>query len=104
MSNAFPHIDNRRRSQLIYILMDMLTSLMVWFGFLLFRWLVYEGRIFTMETVLFPAFDFYRPLILYPLFCLIIYYLSGYYMQPRRRRIGQELLTTLLSACVISLV
>ena len=62
-----------RKRQLIYILVDILSSLLVWVAFLGFRWLVYEGKMFTVDSILVPMFDFYPPLVLYPLGCLIIY-------------------------------
>ncbi len=92
-----------RKQQLHYILADILSSMVVWVCFLLFRWLVYEGRIFGWESVMIPAFDFYRPLYIYPIGCLIIYYLSGYYLRVQRKDLGQEVLTTLISAVVIAL-
>lgn len=50
-----------------------------------------------------PAFSFYHPLVLYPLFCTIIYYLSGYYIRPLEKRFGQELGQTFVSSLIIVL-
>lgn len=94
----------RRKLQLSYITVDFLSSELVWLSFLLFRWLVYEGMMFSVDTVLIPAFDFYRPLIFYPLGCLLIYYLSGYYLRVHRKRWTQELVTTFVSSVLISLL
>ena len=91
-----------RKRQLIYILVDILSSLLVWVAFLGFRWLVYEGKMFTVDSILVPMFDFYPPLVLYPLGCLIIYYLSGYYLRPLRKDYGKELRTTFVSALIIA--
>ena len=93
----------RRKLQLGYIAIDFFSAELVWLAFLLFRWLVYEGKVFSVTTVLIPAFDFYRPLILYPIGCLLIYYLSGYYLRVYRKRLSQELLTTFVSSIVITL-
>jgi len=92
-----------RRQQFRYILADILSSETVWLLFLLFRWIVYEGRLFSVEEILIPAFNFYIPIILYPLGCLIVYYLSGYYLHPFRRSLSKEFLTTFVSALIISL-
>ena len=92
-----------RRQQLRYILADILSAELVWLLFLLFRWIVYEGRLFSVEEVLIPAFDFRRPLLLYPLGCLAVYYFSGYYLHPFRRSLSKEFLTSFISAVVISL-
>ena len=94
----------RRKLQLGYILLDFLSAELIWLAFLLFRWLVYEGRVFGVDSVLIPAFNFYTPLLFYPLVCLGIYYLSGYYLHVRRKKLSQELLTTFISSLVISFV
>ncbi|MBO4361326.1 MAG: sugar transferase [Paludibacteraceae bacterium] len=93
----------RRKIQLAYIAIDFLTAELVWLAFLLFRWLVYEGKVFSVDTVLIPAFDFYRPLIIYPIGCLVIYYLSGYYLRVHHKRLTHELMTTFISSVVIAL-
>ena len=92
-----------RKYQLTYILIDILSSLIVWVAFLGFRWLVYEGKMFTVDSILIPMFDFYRPLLLYPLGCFIIYYLSGYYLRPIRKNYGKELHVTFVSSLIIAL-
>ena len=56
-----------RRQQLRFIVADILSAEVVWLLFLLFRWIVYEGKVLSVEGVLIPAFDFHRPLLLYPL-------------------------------------
>lgn len=94
----------RRKLQLAYLAVDTLSSEVVWLCFLLFRWLVYEGKMFSVNTVLIPAFNFYYPLVLYPIGCLLVYYLSGYYLRVHRKRLMQELLTTFISSFVIALV
>ena len=95
-------MSQRRKLQLGYILLDFLSSELVWLAFLFFRWLVYEGRVFSVDVVLIPAFNFYTPLLFFPLGCLIVYYLSGYYLHMQRKKLSQELLTTFISSLVIS--
>lgn len=92
-----------RQQQSLYVFVDILSSLLVWGAFLVFRWLVYEGKVFTVDMVLVPIFNFYAPLILYPLGCFTVYYLSGYYLRPFRKRYSKELKTTLISSVVIAL-
>ena len=94
----------RRKQQLWYILADLISSELVWLCFLGFRWMAYEGRVGVLEDVLIPAFDFRPPLIVYPLVCLGIYYLSGYYLRPFQKPLWREFLRTLFSALVISLL
>lgn len=95
--------NKRKKMQLLYLLVDILSSVLVWGAFLIFRWLVYENRMFSVDTVLVPMFNFYLPLFLYPLGCLFVYYLSGYYLRPLRKRYSKEFSRTLVSAVIISL-
>lgn len=94
----------RRRQQIWYILADLISSELVWLCFLGFRWMVFEGRMELLEDVLIPAFDFRLPLIAYPLVCLMVYYLSGYYLRPFQKPLWREFLRTIVSAAVIALL
>lgn len=96
-------MDKRRKQQIVDVLADLLSAEAVWLCFLLFRWLVYEGRLFSAETVLIPAFNFVEPLILYPLGCLIVFYISGYYLRPSKRKITHVIGTTFVCAVILSL-
>ena len=93
---------SHRRQQLIYILADLVSAEVVWLCFLWFRWLVNDGKIFGIDTILIPAFSFYPPLIIYPIVCVVIYYLSGYYLRPFRKNAVKEFATTFWSAVFIS--
>lgn len=94
----------RRKQQLWYILADLISSELIWLCFLGFRWMVYEGRMEMLKDVLIPAFDFRLPLIIYPIVCLFVYYLSGYYLRPLQKPLWREFLRTFISAAVISLL
>ena len=95
--------NRRKKYQLIYMLVDLLSAVLIWCTFLGFRWLVYEGRIFSVDTVLIPIFSFTLPLLLYPIGCWCIHYLSGYYLRPLRKPYLRELRRTFVSAVIISL-
>ena len=94
----------RRKQQLWYVMADLISSELVWICFLGFRWMVYDGRVTSLNDVLVPAFSFWPPLLVYPLVCLIIYYLSGYYLRPFQKPLWREFLRTFASAAVISLL
>lgn len=96
-------LNNHRKQQLIYIVVDAVSAVAIWLAFLLFRWLVYDGKLFGVDTVLIPAFSFYPPLFLYPLGCLVVYYLSGYYLRPLRKRYSKELAVTAVTSLIIGL-
>ena len=94
----------RRKQQLWYILADLVSSELVWLCFLGFRWMVYDGFVDSFGEVLVPAFSFWPPLIAYPLVCLTVYYLSGYYLRPFQKPLWREFLRTFVSAAVIALL
>ncbi len=94
----------RRKQQLWYVLADLISSELVWLCFLAFRWMVYDGRVESLKDVLVPAFNFWPPLIVYPLVCLGIYYLSGYYLRPFQKPLWREFLRTFICATIISLL
>lgn len=94
----------RRKQQLTYVLADLISSELVWLCFLAFRWLVYDGRVESLDDVLIPAFNFWPPLIVYPIVCLIVYYLSGYYLRPFQKPLWRECMRTFASAFIISLL
>ena len=97
-------MDLRRKQQLWYLIADLISSELVWLSFLAFRWLVYDGRVWSIDQVLIPAFSFLTPLLIYPIVCLSVYYMSGYYLRPFQKPLWRECLRTLISAAVISLL
>lgn len=94
----------RRKQQLWYVIADLISSELVWLCFLIFRWMVYDGRVEFFKDALIPAFSFWLPLIVYPFICLVIYYLSGYYLHPFQKPLWREFLRTFISAAIISLI
>ena len=94
----------RRKQQLWYILADLISSELVWLCFLIFRWMVYDGRVTYFQDALIPAFSFWLPLLVYPFICLTVYYLSGYYLRPFQKPLWREFLRTFIAAAFISLL
>ena len=94
----------RRKQQLWYMAADLISSELVWISFLIFRWMVYDGTVEFVKDAIFPAFSFWPPLVIYPMICLLVYYLSGYYLRPFQKPLWREFTRTLFSAAVISFV
>jgi len=86
------------------LIADFISSELIWLCFLGFRWFVYDGRVKLLDDVLIPAFSYWTPLLVYPFICLIVYYLSGYYLRPFQKPLWREFIRTLGSAIVISLI
>ena len=94
----------RRKQQLWYMAADLISSELVWISFLIFRWMVYDGTVEWLKDAIVPAFSFWPPLVIYPMICLLVYYLSGYYLRPFQKPLWREFTRTLFSAAVISFV
>ena len=97
-----------RLSQGLYLAVDALAAELVWFLFLSFRWMVLDERVTGFDQFMAPAFSFslansYHPIVLYPLGCLIVYYLAGYYLRPGKQRVAGLILNTFLSSVIIAL-
>jgi len=93
----------RRKQQLWYFFADLISSELVWLCFLGFRWMVYDGHVEFLDDVLVPAFSFWPPLVVYPVVCVVFYYMSGFYLRPFQKSLSREFVRTFISAAVISL-
>lgn len=96
---------NDRKAILRYLFFDFLTAFLAWQLFNIFRF--YEVR----STIYFSslgAFLFNTKALLMsigiPCFWLIVYFYFGYYSQPRLKNNGKELLSTLFSSLLGSLI
>lgn len=96
-------LKQRKKQQLLYILVDIFSSWLIWGCFLVFRWLVYDGKVLSVDEILIPMFNFYIPLLVYPFGCLCVYYLSGYYLRPLRKPYLRAFRRTLVSSIIITL-
>ncbi|MBQ9439128.1 MAG: sugar transferase [Paludibacteraceae bacterium] len=89
--------------RIAHVVADLIAAILSWISFLMLRWYVYNGYIFDNGQIVFPIFSFYAPLCLYPLWCMIVNYLSGYYVQILTKHALRELFETFLSALIISI-
>ena len=96
-------MSRKNKYTLLAVILDIVAAVVVWLLFLGFRWVVNEGKIFSLNTIIIPAFNFYSALILYPLGCLIINYLSGYYIRCTRPTFLRALRLTFFSSVIIAL-
>lgn len=87
-----------QRQRLRYVLGDFLSSNVAWFLFNLVRYHLgfVKGHLSLMSFL--TSYNVVVGQIVFPLFMMFIYYLSGYYNVPYRKSRLQEFLITLLSA------
>lgn len=94
---------NKRRLLLKYILFDMLASLIVWVLFVIFRKTVNDIQIFESVRFFIPNYNYIISLLLFPVYCVFIHYLSGFYLYPFKKSRISEVFSTLFSSAIISI-
>ncbi len=93
---------NKRLLAYKYIFSDVLAAVIVWGLFMVFRKTVNDGQVFKNVIISVPNYDFFTTLFLFPVFCLLIHYLSGYYVNPIKESKFTEFFTTLFASLIIS--
>ncbi|MDD3321774.1 MAG: sugar transferase [Paludibacter sp.] len=86
-----------------YILFDMMAAFIVWFGFVIFRKAVNDIEIFDSMRILIPKFNYFSSLILFPIVCVFVYYLSGFYLSPIKKTKISLVFNTLSTSIIISI-
>lgn len=87
-----------------YVFFDIIVALVVWVLFMIFRRVVNDGQLFSSISVFVPNFNYYSNLFLFPILCVAIHYLSGYYVNPIKESKLIEFFTTFLSTVAISVI
>ena len=85
-----------------FIIGDVLASLIAWIFFMVFRKTVVDAQIFQDVQIFVPNYDFLPSFIYFPLSCLFVYFLSGYYRKPENHTLGSVLFSTFTSTALVS--
>lgn len=94
-----------KRTLLIkFISFDVLAALIVWLLFMVFRKTVVDSQIFSQVKIFMPNYDFVSGFVFFPLSCLFVHSLSGFYRRPERQTKTVAVLTTFVSSLIISIV
>lgn len=93
---------NKRLLVYRYILSDALAAVIVWILFMAFRKTVNDGQVFSNLMISVPNYDFFTTLFLFPVSCLLVHYLSGYYVNPIKESKFTEFFTTFFASLIIS--
>ena len=94
---------DKRKLLLKFITFDVLASLIVWFLFMVFRKTVVDTQVFRDVQILIPNYDFLSSFIFFPLSCLFIHSLSGFYRRPENQSKTTAVLTTIVASAIISI-
>lgn len=94
---------NKRLLVYKYISFDALAAVIVWILFMVFRKTVNDGQVFSSLMISVPNYDFFTSLFLFPVSCLLVHYLSGYYVNPIKESTFTEFFTTFFASLIISI-
>jgi len=94
---------NKKKLLLTYLFFDLLASLIVWILFMLFRKIVNDSAIFENVQIFFPNFNYFSSLVLFPFCCIIVHYLSGFYLYPEKMTGIKIFFSTFAASIVISI-
>lgn len=95
---------NKNLLRFRYIFFDVLAGVIVWVLFLIFRRVVNDAKIFEGIQIFTPNFNYYSSLAIFPILCVAIHFLSGYYVNPIKQSKLTELFTTLIASAIISFI
>lgn len=93
---------NKRNLRFRYIIFDFIAALITWILFMVFRRTVNDGFVLSSMMIFTPNFDYLMVLSFYPFICLVIHYLSGFYLHPENHTKTKILMSTLASSIIIS--
>ena len=93
------------KSRLIqkYIILDIFASLLVWVAFVIFRKTVNDISLFEGSHVFIPNYDYFTSLILFPVCCVFVHSLSGFYLHLLKKSRVNLIFNTFSSSAIISL-
>lgn len=94
---------NKRKLLFKYLTFDILASLIVWVLFMIFRKTVNDAQLFAGAEIFVPNYDYFSSLFLFPLSCVFVHSLSGFYLHTEQKSQTNIILTTITSSAIISI-
>ena len=99
---------NRKIHILKYVLLDLLSAIMAWTSFFIWRKYIIDPSILDHVSEVTADANLYIGITLIPLFWLFLYYIAGTYRaiyhKSRLRELGQTILITLIGVIIIFFV
>ena len=95
---------NIKTLQLRYFVYDLISSLIVWVLFVVFRKTINNISILNDISLLVPNIDYVSSLIFFPFCCALVHYLSGVYVNPLSKSRVNLFFTTFVSTAIIAIM
>jgi hypothetical protein len=67
---------NKRNLLIKFVMNDLLAAIIVWILFMLFRRTVNDAQIFENIRIFIPNYNYFTSLLIFPLACVFIHFLS----------------------------
>lgn len=87
-----------------YLTFDLLAALLVWMLFMVFRKTVNDAQIFSNVPIFLPNYNFVSGFLYFPLSCIFVHYLSGFYIKPANTKYLETAYVTFVSSAIVSIV
>ncbi len=94
---------NKNRLLQKYLTFDVFASLIVWVLFVIFRKTINNIQIFEGARIFIPSYDYLTSVLFFPICCLFVHYLSGFYLHPYKKSRINLIFNTLASSAIISI-
>lgn len=85
-----------------YVLFDIMAAIVVWFGFIIFRKAINNIEVYNTLLFLVPKFDYFSSLLLFPICCIFVYSLFGFYLNSTKKTKLGLFFHTFTSSIIIS--
>ncbi len=96
--------ENRKILRLKFVFFDIVSALLVWFLFMVFRRLNNNFSFLDGFNVFIPYRAYYTSFLLFPLLCVSTHYLTGYYLNPIKISRLSNLVKTIISSFVVTFI
>lgn len=87
-----------------FVVFDVLAAVIVWLLFMVFRRVVNDTQLFGDVSLFVPNYNYYSTFIIFPFLCVVVHYLSGFYVNPIKQSPLIDFFTTLVASVIISFV
>ena len=87
-----------------YFIADFFVSIVTWLLFCCFRWVANDILVFKEIAIFTPNYNFFLAISFYPVCCIFISYLTGFYDRMATRSRIVELFSTFISTFISSLI
>lgn len=95
-------MNSNRKLLFTYITVDVFASLLVWFIFILIRKYINDIQLTYFLGELLPSRYYFNSMILFPLYCVLVYAVGGFYLNLHKKQKIDLFIYTLITSIIIA--